>query len=148
MDPCRRDREQSWHLFLQALYSDVDDTQGGTTKEGIHLAAMAGAVDLLQRCYTGIELRDDVLRLHPVLPLELGLPAFSIRYRRHLVHLEFTPQLARVSVDPDEGESITVDVAGSIQPVRPGETIEVPLANPDNDSQGQPTQSDAQVPTT
>jgi hypothetical protein len=33
-------------------------------------------------------------------------------------------------VDPDEGEPITVDVAGSIQPVRPGQTIEVPLPNP------------------
>ena len=115
---------------LQALYSDVDDMQGGTTKEGIHLAAMAGTIDLLQRCYTGIELRDHVLRLHPLLPLELGLLAFSIRFRRHLVHLEFTPQLVRVSVDPDEGEPITVDVAGSIQPVRPGQTIEVPLPNP------------------
>ena len=126
----RGDREQSWHLFLQALYSDVDDVQGGTTKEGIHLAAVAGTIDLLQRCYTGIELRDHVLRLHPLLPLELGLLAFSIRFRRHLVHLEFTPQLVRVSVDPDEGEPITVDVAGSIQPVRPGQTIEVPLPNP------------------
>ena len=126
----RGDREQSWHLLLQALYSDVDDMQGGTTKEGIHLAAMAGTIDLLQRCYSGIELRDHVLRLHPLLPLELGVLAFSIRFRRHLVHLEFTPQLVRVSVDPDEGEPITVDVAGSIQPVRPGETIEVALPKP------------------
>ena len=29
------------------------DTQGGTTKEGIHLGAMAGTIDILQRCYTG-----------------------------------------------------------------------------------------------
>ena len=58
---------------------------------------MAGTIDLLQRCYTGIELRDDVLRLHPVLPVELGSLAFSIRYRGHLVHLEFTPELVRVS---------------------------------------------------
>jgi len=130
----RSERDQSWHLFLSALYSDVDDTQGGTTKEGIHLGAMAGTVDLLQRCYTGIELRDDVLRLHPVLPVELGSVAFSIRYRRHLVHLEFTPELARVRVDRDEGEAITVDVAGSVHSVRPGETIEVLLSDPNDES--------------
>ena len=36
--------------------------------ERIHLGAMAGTVDVLQRCYTGIELRGDVLRLDPRLP--------------------------------------------------------------------------------
>jgi trehalose/maltose hydrolase-like predicted phosphorylase len=121
----RRDRRRSWHLFLQALYADVRDTHHGTTREGVHLGAMAGTVDLLLRCYTGLELRDDVLRLHPVVPVELGSLAFSVRYRRHLVHLEFTPELARVHVDRDEGDAITVDIDGSVHAVRPGETIEV-----------------------
>src|SRR6516162_11451606 len=31
------DPESSWERFLVALRSDVDDIQGGTTKEGIHL---------------------------------------------------------------------------------------------------------------
>jgi hypothetical protein len=30
-------------------------SQGGTTAEGIHLGAIAGTVDLLQRCYSGLE---------------------------------------------------------------------------------------------
>ena len=38
----RRDRRQAWEYFLQALDSDVADVQGGTTREGIHLGAMAG----------------------------------------------------------------------------------------------------------
>jgi ribosomal protein L21E len=41
------------------------------------------------------------------------------------VHLEFTPELARVHVDRDEGDAITVDIDGSVHAVRPGETIEV-----------------------
>src|SRR6185437_13521247 len=48
---CRRG---SWSLFSEALRSDVGDIQGGTTPEGIHLGAMAGTLDLLQRCYTGL----------------------------------------------------------------------------------------------
>ena len=39
-------------LFLNALYSDVADMQGGTTAEGIHLGAMAGTIDVVQRCFT------------------------------------------------------------------------------------------------
>jgi Glycosyl hydrolase family 65 central catalytic domain len=55
----RSDRSRSWQFVLEALESDVSDTQGGTTSEGIHLGAMAGTLDLLQRCYTGLEVRED-----------------------------------------------------------------------------------------
>jgi trehalose/maltose hydrolase-like predicted phosphorylase len=64
----RADREQDWSLFQDALRSDIDDIQGGTTHEGIHLGAMAGTVDLIQRCHTGLEMRDGVLWFDPVLP--------------------------------------------------------------------------------
>ena len=53
----RLDRRRSWDLFLQALRSDIADIQGGTTHEGIHLGAMAGTVDLIQRCHGGVEAR-------------------------------------------------------------------------------------------
>jgi trehalose/maltose hydrolase-like predicted phosphorylase len=46
-------------FFQQALKSDVSDIQGGTTSEGIHLAATAGTVDLMQRCFTGLETRSN-----------------------------------------------------------------------------------------
>src|SRR4051794_39418256 len=42
------DPESSWERFLVALRSDVDDIQGGTTKEGIHLGVMAGTLDVVQ----------------------------------------------------------------------------------------------------
>ena len=86
----RRDRERSWPVFLEAFRSDVDDIQGGTTKEGIHLGAMAGTIDLIQRCYTGIETRGDVVAIASGHPRDLGSLHFSIRYRGQLVHLELT----------------------------------------------------------
>ena len=55
----RVDRAASWKKFLPGLRSDVDDAPGGTTVEGVHLGAMAGTLDLLQRCYTGLEVRGD-----------------------------------------------------------------------------------------
>ena len=51
--------------MLRALNSDVSDVQGGTTSEGIHLAAMAGTVDLVQRALTGTRARGPVLRFDP-----------------------------------------------------------------------------------
>jgi trehalose/maltose hydrolase-like predicted phosphorylase len=123
----QRDREPSWQLFVEALRCDLDDVQGGTTKEGIHLGAMAGTIDLVQRCYTGLEIRDDVLRFDPVIPAELGSLAFDIRYRSHLLHLEFTPSRTRIHMDEDEGDTISVAIRDETYRIGPGEIIDVTL---------------------
>lgn len=86
----RRDRAQAWLLFLQALKSDVADIQGGTTPEGVHLGAMAGTVDVIQRCHMGIEVRDDVLWLNPCLPDALKEIRQRLRYHGHWLRLHLT----------------------------------------------------------
>ncbi|RJQ71919.1 MAG: trehalose-phosphatase [Desulfobacteraceae bacterium] len=92
----RSDRVQSWKLFYEALQSDVTDIQGGTTAEGIHLGAMAGTVDLLQRGYTGIVTREDVLWFNPCLPKELNRLRIRIRYRSHFLEVDLTTERLKV----------------------------------------------------
>ncbi|MEO6628545.1 MAG: glycosyl hydrolase family 65 protein, partial [Aquihabitans sp.] len=123
----RQDRAQSWKIFLDALRSDFDDVQGGTTPEGIHLGAMGGTVDLLQRCYSGLETREDALRLDPVIPRELGRLAFDVHYRGLLVALELTPELARVRIDMTEGAPITISCRGRRYRLQPGNMLEIDL---------------------
>ena len=86
----RSDRQRAMDFFADALQSDVSDVQHGTTAEGIHLGAMAGTVDLVQRVSTGIEVRGDVLRLNPELPRELERLDLRIRYRGHSLDLRLT----------------------------------------------------------
>jgi alpha,alpha-trehalase len=93
----RSDRTRSWRLFTEALESDVSDIQGGTTQEGIHLGAMAGSVDLVQRCYIGIEMRDEVLWLNPCLPENLQALSLTIRYRGHWLSLDVAHDKLTVS---------------------------------------------------
>jgi alpha,alpha-trehalase len=88
----RANRKRSWQLFTEALESDVADIQGGTTPEGIHLGAMAGSADILQRAYTGLEARGDILRFNPSLPEELGHLHMHIRYRGHALSIDITPE--------------------------------------------------------
>jgi alpha,alpha-trehalase len=123
----RRDPARSWRLLVEAAHSDLDGPHGGTTSEGIHLGAMAGTLDIVQRAYTGLETQGDVLRLDPVIPEALGTLAFMIRYRGHLVDLEFTTAVVRVRVDVDEGEPITVLIRGERHELVPGELLEVDL---------------------
>lgn len=51
---------------------------------------MAGTVDLVQRCYIGIEMRDEVLWLNPRLPEDLQGLSLKIRYRSHRLSLDVT----------------------------------------------------------
>ncbi len=86
----RADRPRSMQYFAQALQSDVADIQQGTTAEGVHLGAMAGTVDLVQRVWSGIEVKGDVLRLHPELPQDVERLDMRIRYRGHSLDLRLT----------------------------------------------------------
>lgn len=86
----RSDRPRAIDFFAAALQSDVSDVQQGTTAEGVHLGAMAGTVDLVQRVATGIEVRGDVLRLNPELPRELERLDMRLRYRGHALDLRLT----------------------------------------------------------
>ena len=108
----RSDRERSWKSFEKALLSDINDVQGGTTPEGIHLGAMAGTVDIIQRCYTGLEIRDDVLWLNPRLPHEIEEIKFHIRYRSHWIKLKINHKKLWIDFDKGWADPVEINVCG------------------------------------
>src|SRR6478735_9526987 len=75
------DPASSWNRFMRALDSDIQDGQGGTTKEGIHMGVMSGTLDLLQRYYVGTDVRDGILYFAPTLLDRLDGLAFSMQFR-------------------------------------------------------------------
>ena len=125
----RGDRARSWDQFCEALHNDVHDVQGGTTPEGIHLGAMAGTIDLMQRCFTGIELRGDALRLNPAIPADLHHLALRLRYRSQTIHVHVTNDEVQVAVDPGTSPAITIEVRGRRRSLGPGETATFTLTN-------------------
>jgi trehalose/maltose hydrolase-like predicted phosphorylase len=119
----RSDRRASWRYFRDALVADLRDSQRGTTAEGVHLGAMAGAVDLLQRCYTGLEIREDALWLDPRLPSALGRLELDLRYRGHWgLVVAVDRRTATVSLREDRQDPVVVRLHGKEATVRPGET--------------------------
>ncbi|MFW6226517.1 MAG: glycoside hydrolase family 65 protein [Bacteroidota bacterium] len=108
----RSDRDHSWKSFETALVSDFKDVQGGTTPEGIHLGAMAGTVDLIQRCYTGLEFRDEMLWLNPRLPENIKCLKFSIIYRSHWIKLFINHKKIDVEFDKGWADPVVINVRG------------------------------------
>lgn len=109
------DRAGSWRVFLEALKSDLADIQGGTTAEGIHLGAMAGTVDLVQRGYTGIVTRGDTLWLNPRLPDGLACLRLTIRYRGLALDLEMARFSSLNNASTDVGQVLAALRTGEHQ---------------------------------
>ncbi|WP_017582093.1 glycoside hydrolase family 65 protein [Nocardiopsis valliformis] len=124
----RTDREHSWRFLREALRSDIDDTQNGTTAEGVHLGAMAGTVDLLTRCYTGLSTCDCVLDLSPMLPEEISELSFDLRYRGHWgVRLRVLRDRVEVAVPPSSLPPLEVRVKSRTATVYPGTSCSLPI---------------------
>ena len=124
----RSDRIRSWNFFTEALESDISDSQGGTTKEGIHLGAMAGSVDLIQRGYTGIEMHGDVLWFDPCLPDEVRQLYMRIRYRDHLLMLTMNHEKLKVASVKVNVKPVKVGVKDDVRQIGGGETHEFILS--------------------
>ncbi|RAG86824.1 glycoside hydrolase family 65 protein [Streptacidiphilus pinicola] len=127
----RRDRPASWRFFQEAVASDVHDIQGGTTAEGVHLGAMAGAVDLLERCYSGLSLHGETLELDPALPSRLGQLNLTLRYRGHSdVLVRLGHHHTSVTLPPGSAAPIRLLVHGTAATLRAGETFRIDTAPP------------------
>jgi len=122
----RAHREKAVDYFVEALRSDTADVQGGTTAEGVHLAAMAGSVDLLQRCFAGMQTRGDTLWFDPYWPEPLGELELVIRYRERELTARVTGSRVRVSAEPGSGPPIRIGHRGQTYDLGPGETVELP----------------------
>ena len=124
----RTERERSMEFLAEALDADVADIQGGTTAEGIHLAAMAGSVDLVQRCYCGLETRQDRLLLDPYWPESLGTMEFSIRYRDQPLTVRMRGAHAEVEAGPGMRQPVQVVCRGDVAELTPGSRVTFPLS--------------------
>lgn len=106
----RVQRSQSWEVFENALVSDYKDIQGGTTSEGIHLGAMAGTVDMIQRCYTGLEVKGGELHFNPQLPKNIIEIRQRLRYRSHWIDMVVNHQTLKICFEKGWGNPIKVRI--------------------------------------
>ncbi len=123
----RSDRANSWELFTEALQTDVADIQGGTTKEGIHLGAMAGCVDIIQSVYTGLQTMGDILQFEPELPEALESLSMHLRYRGNWLEVDLDDERLRLEALACGALPVTIEVNGDRFQLSEGEVKAVLL---------------------
>ncbi|KIF01126.1 trehalose 6-phosphate phosphorylase [Streptomyces sp. RSD-27] len=97
----RQQGPDAWRFCQEALLGDITDVQGGTTGEGIHLGAMAGTLDLVERGIVGLDPADDGLHIDPVPLSEIPGSASSVCYLGHRdIRIRFRPGRLGIRVPP------------------------------------------------
>ncbi len=121
------DESRSWSLFREALIADLDDTQGGTTREGIHLGAMAGTVNLVSRSFAGFQIDSKKITFAPRLPPQLASVQFQFAYRGHLVTVHLDQRRLLLCVVPGPARPVRFGCGSTWVDLRGGESHEFPL---------------------
>lgn len=103
-------KEGMWHWFMEALKSDISDTQGGTTAEGIHSGVMAGSIAIIIRVLGGVQYSNNQISISPSLPshwtrLKFKLVLRGIRYR-----FELTQKSVQITVDSKGPNPLVVNI--------------------------------------
>jgi trehalose/maltose hydrolase-like predicted phosphorylase len=123
-----RDPDRAWNTFREALSADLDDTQGGTTRTGIHLGAMAGTIDVVQRSFAGLRITGDALLFAPRMPKGIRTVSFHVRYRDHLLAVTLEHGLLTLSAAPGDAPAIWLQVGSDRVLLGAGDTRQFTLA--------------------
>jgi trehalose/maltose hydrolase-like predicted phosphorylase len=88
---------------------------------------MAGTVDIVLRCLTGMRARGEVLRFEPALPPEVKQLHFSVHYRGHRIDVELAEDHMRLGSRPGGAQPIQVLIHDQTVELAPGQEREISL---------------------
>lgn len=104
--------ETAWNWFAEALKSDISDTQGGTTQEGIHCGVMAGTIDTVTRYFAGISFDGGILNVNPNLPAHWQKFETKLCFRNSWYQLDLTPEAVSVTLLESDADTLPARICG------------------------------------
>ncbi|MGE6661880.1 glycoside hydrolase family 65 protein [Pseudomonas sp. NPDC077408] len=128
------DSEASWSYYQQALATDLGSPGNSGTQEGIHLGAMCGSLDVMQRHYLGVRLELDGLYIFPSPPPELQQIALSLVFRQAHLHLQLADGSLWVRAAHENSGSVPLHYAQGRCQLGPGESLEIAIPTPQDRS--------------
>lgn len=105
-------KELSWKLFTNALLSDYQDLQGGTTKEGIHTGVMAATLMEVLQSYAGLDFSKNILYINPDLPEHWENIQFQIIFKKTQYNFSIFPEYLQVLVKKEHSRFVNINVDG------------------------------------
>ena len=102
--------QEAWRWLFEVLKSDLYDTQGGTTPEGIHVGVMGGSIDIVMRGVAGISFLDDRLRIDPMLPKKWKKVQFKFLYKGRWISMSLTKNQGIIHIEGTKGQAFGLPI--------------------------------------
>jgi trehalose/maltose hydrolase-like predicted phosphorylase len=120
----RANRSKSWMHFQHTLQSDVGNMQG-STGEGIHVGAMGGSLDLIQRCYGGLLIEGKNLSVNPRLPEKINEISMNLVFRNKKIQYTATKNYVLLHFEKSTENKVSENLVlyNNLLPIKPGEDI-------------------------
>jgi trehalose/maltose hydrolase-like predicted phosphorylase len=119
--------ETAWSWFAEALKSDIQDTQGGTTQEGIHCGVMAGTIDTVTRYFTGIAFHNDMLNVRPNLPAHWKRFETNLTFRGSWYRIVMSTESVSITLTESTAGELPALICGHTVTLKKGSETTVPL---------------------
>jgi trehalose/maltose hydrolase-like predicted phosphorylase len=120
--------EEDWRWFMESLKSDVYDTQGGTTLEGIHCGVMAGTLSIIVDDFAGLQIEPNTLYVRPRLPEHWDRVSFSVKFREALFTVTAGRRNVVVSCEGSCPQPVEVHLDGTVHRLEPGNKVEADVS--------------------
>jgi len=119
--------DTAWDWFMDAMRSDIYDTQGGTTLEGIHCGVMAGTLDIITRYFAGLGFSTKIPTVQPNLPAHWRNMSLNVVHQGIWYHFDFTHDQVTAKISGSVEQAVTVNIAGKECQLTPGKEVEVKI---------------------
>ncbi|MDP8260375.1 MAG: glycoside hydrolase family 65 protein [Candidatus Gygaella obscura] len=100
--------------FREVLESDICDSQGGTTSEGIHVGVMGGSIDLLIRAFAGVSFSKEKISINPKLIKNIKALDFKVVYRKYQIAFIVNTKKVSIKVLNKKVGKLNVEFSGKI----------------------------------
>jgi beta-phosphoglucomutase family hydrolase len=105
------DKKLGWELYLDALTSDYQDIQGGTTAEGIHSGVMAGTIWIAITTFGGLSLHGEWPVFRPNLPDRWEKISFGFDFKGNEFEVEVTRDTLRIRAE-GKANRVSIELGG------------------------------------
>ncbi len=115
----------SRELYMEALTSDYNDIQGGTTGEGIHVGVMGSTVLNALTIFAGLNWHGAILRLDPSLPEAWKKMSFNFNFNGDQYHFNITSGEVSIYYHSEEGTPGWIIVKGNKYELESSRTLAI-----------------------
>ncbi len=113
--------------YREVLNSDLMDLQGGTTAEGVHLGAMASAININLFCYAGLAIKNHHLSFDPKLPKRISQLKFNLQYQQQWLAVNIEKNTMKVLLNKDSDQSLPIYINEHLYYLQPNDELSVTL---------------------